>query len=288
MLFLNDAQNVFVLLRKTSQPQANLRNKSGPPEAYHPRMRCSALLLLLATICWANQAHGQTPALAARYYELGHEKLQSGDWQGAVNDFTRAIELDARLQQRNSKSVSGDRFAGSQTGSNEISVSDPFTAAAYHCRAIAHAYLGELDEAVDDYQRALRIKPKWAEAYLNLGLARLEKKDYAGAIVDFSRAIRLNSTLVAAYHARGTAFMKQGRMEPAVIDFTNALKLDPGRAETYANRGLALLVMGREVEAKTDLEKCLELRPELKSDLERRIELARKLMVLGAGVVSNN
>lgn len=239
-------------------------------------------------ICWVNQANAQTPALAARYYELGHEKLQSGDWQGAVDDFTRAIELDARLQTHNSKSVSGDRFAGSETGASEIFVSDPFTAAAYHSRAIAHAYLGELDEAVDDYQHALRIKPKWAEAYLNLGLAMLERKDYAGAIVDFTRAIQLKSTLVSAHHARGTAFMKQGRMEPAVVDFTNALKLDPGMAEAYANRGLALMVMGREVEAKTDLEKCLELRPELQRDLERRIELARKLMVLGAGVVSNN
>jgi len=251
-------------------------------------MRCLALLLLLATICWANQVTAQTPALATRYYELGHEKLKSGDWQGAVEDFTRAIELDALLQKHDSKSVSGDRFAGSQTGANEISVSDPFTAAAYHSRAVAHAYLGELDEAVDDYQHALRIIPKWAEAYLNLGFALLEKKDYAGAIVDFTRAIQLKSTLVAAHHARGTAFMKQGRMEPAVVDFTSALKLDPAMAEAYANRGLALLVMGKEAEAKIDLEKCLELRPELKSDLERRIELARKLMVLGAGVVSNN
>jgi tetratricopeptide (TPR) repeat protein len=251
-------------------------------------MRISALLLLLAIICWANQVTAQTPALAARYYELGHEKLKSGDWQGAVDDFTRAIELDARLQTRNSKSVSGDRFAGSETGASEIFVSDPFTAAAYNSRAIAHAYLGELDEAVGDYQHALRIKPNWAEVYLNLGFTLLEKKDYAAAVVEFTRAIQLKSTLVAAHHARGTTFMKQGRMEPAVADFTNALKLDPSMAEAYANRGLALLVMGKEAEAKTDLEKCLELRPDLKSDLDRRIELARKLMVVGVGVLSNN
>jgi Flp pilus assembly protein TadD len=77
-------------------------------------------------------------------------------------------------------------------------------------------------------------------------------------------------------------------MEPANIDFTSALKLDPRMAEAYANRGLALMVLGREAEAKTDLDKCLELKPELKKDLAGRIELARKLMVGGGRLVSNN
>jgi predicted TPR repeat methyltransferase len=77
-------------------------------------MRSSALFLLLVMICWTNQATAQVPPLAARYYELGHEKLKSGDWQGAVDDFTRAIELDARPQTRNGKTVSGDGFRRSE------------------------------------------------------------------------------------------------------------------------------------------------------------------------------
>lgn len=252
-------------------------------------MRSTNLFLLLAIICWASQAaHAQTPALAARYYQSGHEKLKLEDWQGAVEDFTRAIELDARLQapKHNEKSVPGERFTGS--GTAEISVSDPFTAAAYHSRAIARARLGELDEAVEDYQHALRIKPKWAEAYLGLGYVLLDKKDFAGAIDDFSRALKLKPALVSAHHARGTAFMKQGRMEPAIVDFSNALKLDPRLPEAYANRGLALMVLGRVAEARKDLDKSIELRPELKTDLDRRIELAHQLMVQSGRVVSSN
>ena len=203
--------------------------------------------------------------------------MKLGDWQGAADDFTKAIELNAYLQLPKRKP--GHGFDGPQAESSEISVSDPFTAAAYHSRAIARAYLGELDGAVDDYQRALRIKPKWAEAYLGLGYVMLDKKDFASAIVDFSHALRIKPTLVSAHHARGTAFMKEGRMEPAVVDFTNAIKLDPEMAEAYANRGLALIVLGREAAGQTDLDKCIELRPELKNDLDHRIELARKLKV---------
>jgi len=246
------------------------------------------IILMLAIICWANPAtDAQTPALAVRYYESGHEKLKQGEWRGAVKDFTRAIELDAQLQTPEANN-SGDRFAGSETSAREISVSDPFTAAAYHCRAIARTYLGELDDAIKDYQHALRIKPKWAEAYLGLGFVLLEKKNFASAVAEFTHAIKLKPALVSAHHARGTALMKQGLMEPAVVDFTSVLKLDPRMAEAYANRGLALMVLGREAQARTDLEKSIELKPELKKDLAERIELARKLMVQSSGVVSNN
>jgi len=82
--------------------------------------------------------------------------------------------------------------------------------------------------------------------------------------------------------------MKQGRMEPAIVDFTNALKLDSRMAEAYANRGLALTVLGREAEGRTDLQKCIELRPELKKDLDERVALARKLMLEGTGIVRKN
>jgi tetratricopeptide (TPR) repeat protein len=258
-------------------------------KTYDADMRSSKFILLFAIICWANQAtRAQTPNLAFRYYELGHEKIKLGDWQGAADDFTKAIELDARLQTSKHNNNSGDRFDGSEMSVGEISVSDPFTAAAYHSRAIARTYLGELEGAIEDYQHALRIKPKWAEAYLGLGFVLLDKKDFEGAVDGFSRALKLKPTLVSAHHARGTAFMKQGRMEPAIIDFTSALKLDPHMAEAYANRGLALMVLGREVEARTDLQKSLELKPELKKDLDQRIELARKLMIEAASVVSKN
>ena len=66
--------------------------------------------------------------------------------------------------------------------------------------------------------------------------------------------------------------MKQGRLDLAVRDFTRALELDPDNPEAYGNRGLALMVLGREREALIDLQKCVELRPELKTSLEARTE----------------
>jgi Flp pilus assembly protein TadD len=106
----------------------------------------------------------------------------------------------------------------------------------------------------------------------------LQQKDLAGAIEDFNRAIELRPTLVTAYEGRGASFMRQARFDLAVKDFTAALKLNPGNPESYANRGLTLIILGREREALSDLQKCVELDPELKTTLETRTELAKKLM----------
>lgn len=278
-------------------------------------MRCRIVLVVLAIVCsFGFESRGQTPASAVRYHEAGERKLKQADWVGAVEDFTKAIELNARLNgaKWQKKKLSGDHaFTNPDSESNEIAVSDAFTAHAYTNRAIARFYLEDFDAAITDFERAVRIKPKLAEAYSGRAAARqakgdhdgalldferalsinkklvgahnnrgflfLEKKDFAAAIEDFNRAIELQPTLVSAHQGRGTCFMKQGQFDLAVRDFTQTIELDPGIAEAYANRGLALIVLGKEREALTDFEKCLELDPKLKNTLEARIQVARDL-----------
>ena len=279
-------------------------------------MRCRTLLLLIAIVCsYWHQGHAQTSNLAVRYYQAGEKKLDQADWLGAVEDFARAIELNARLDPakwQDKKRSSEQTFDSSTSDSSEIAVSDSFTAYACTNRAVALFHLGEMDAAIKDYDRALRIKPKLAEAYSGRGAARnnkgdiegalldfqraltidkklvevynnrgyvlLDKKDFAAAIADFNRAIDLKPTLWAAHNGRGTGFMKLGRYDLALRDFTKALELNQSLPELYGNRGLALMVLGREREALPDFQKCLELKPELKTALEERTELAKELM----------
>ena len=279
-------------------------------------MRCRTLLLLVAIICFfGHESQAQTPPLAVRYFEAGQKRRQHADWAGAVDDFTRAIELNARLDRakwQNKKRTSEQTFDNSQAESGEIAVSDSFTAYAYTNRGVARFYLGDFDAAIADFERALRIKPKLAAAYSGRGAARNAKGDREGALLDFAQALKLNEklvevynnrghalldqgefdkaiedfnraielkpTLVTAHQGRGASFMKQGRLDLAVKDFTRTLELDPSNPEAYANRGLALMVLGKEKEALTDLQKCVELKPELKTTLEARTELAKKLM----------
>ena len=277
-------------------------------------MRYPTVFLLLAIVCFvSHETQAQTPDVAVRYYRMGEKKIHEGDWAGAVEAFTKAIVTNAYFNGAKvpKKGTNGDSFDASQSQSTEVSVSDRFTARAYACRGLVRVYLGDFDQAIADYDRALRIQSKLVEAYVGRGIARdskgdhdgalvdynraisiepksayayfrrgnilVEKSDFGGALRDFDRVLELEPNYAWAHSARGRTLMKQRQFELAAAAFTTALKLDPTMEEAYGNRGLSLIVMGRETEGLADLKKSIELRPELKSDLERRTEIARKL-----------
>ena len=84
-----------------------------------------------------------------------------------------------------------------------------------------------------------------------------------------------------AYQGRGTALMLKGKMLEAIEDFNRVVELDPQIPWAYFNRGLAKVYLGRDSEAQTDFDECLRMRPEMKANLDARIDLARKLRRIG-------
>ena len=75
--------------------------------------------------------------------------------------------------------------------------------------------------------------------------------------------------------------MHKGEMVRAIDDFTRAIELDPKIAWAYLNRGLIWVYLGEDARAQKDFAECLRLKPELKTDLDPRIELAKHLRRIG-------
>jgi tetratricopeptide (TPR) repeat protein len=98
-----------------------------------------------------------------------------------------------------------------------------------------------------------------AAVYLNRGLAHLDRIELNDAIADFNAAIRLDPDFAAAYDARGVAF--RFRPDRAILDFDDAIRLDPNSAKAYAHRGGAYLAKGDVDRAMADLNKAIELDP---------------------------
>jgi len=80
-----------------------------------------------------------------------------------------------------------------------------------------------------------------------------------------------------AYQGRGTALMMKGEIAKAVEDFNRAIELDSQLVWAYFNRGLSRVYLGNERDAQKDFGECLKLRPDLKAQLDPRIDLAREL-----------
>jgi len=127
----------------------------------------------------------------------GIEKVKSGDLDGAIADFDRAIQV-------NSKDDSP-----------------------YYNRAQAKRLKKDAAGAIADYTRAIELGSTNPAAYNNRGNARAENNDRDGAIADFTRAIELKPDYARAYYNRAVTKQAKGDATGAEADFKTAAKLEP-------------------------------------------------------------
>lgn len=71
--------------------------------------------------------------------------------------------------------------------------------------------------------------------------------------------------------------MYKGYMVNAIENFDQAIRHDPTIGWAYFNRAVSKVYLGQEAQAEADVIECLKLRPELKGQLETRIDMARHL-----------
>jgi tetratricopeptide (TPR) repeat protein len=119
------------------------------------------------------------------------------------------------------------------------------TAEEYLIRGDSFSATQEYDLAIRDYDQAIRLNPKYAEAYNNRGYAYYWSYSSAQAIADYSRAIELRPNYAYAYNNRGAAYMASAHLDQAISDFDHAIQLQPDFPQAYINRGNAYLRLRR-------------------------------------------
>lgn len=94
-------------------------------------------------------------------------------------------------------------------------------------RGTAKHDLGRDEEAIKDFNEALRLDPKSVTTYINRGIVMGMLGRNEEAIADFNEAIRLQPNSAAAYCYRGVAQHNLGRLEEAAQDYLTVLSSDP-------------------------------------------------------------
>ena len=115
--------------------------------------------------------------------------------------------------------------------------------------------------AIDYLDRALTIKPDYAEAYNNRGTALQELKRLEEALASYDQALRIKPDYAAAYYNRGNALKELKRLEEALASYDQALRIKPDYAEAYSNRGNALQELKRLDEALANYDQALRIKP---------------------------
>ncbi len=108
-------------------------------------------------------------------------------------------------------------------------------AAAYNNRGNRNFDRKEYDQALRDYNEALRLNPRNSKAYTNRGTVWERTKDYDRAIADHTRAIELDENNQDAWYNRGVIYRITGKRDLAIADFRYALKLNPNDNDAIKN-----------------------------------------------------
>ena len=144
---------------------------------------------------------GKTGELAVFYYKRGSFWSEKDELDKAIEDYSKAIEID------------------------------PTYAKAYDGRGSAWTDKGEIERAFADYDQAIRLDPKDPHFWNNRGLLWKSEDDFERALADFNEAIKLDPAYTAAFTNRGLTY--EARAEARY-------KADIERAKTEYKAALAL------------------------------------------------
>ena len=127
----------------------------------------------------------------------------------------------------------------------------PNFADAYNNMGNAFKAQGELEKAIVAYKKALAIKPNYASGYYNLGVVLTEQGKLEEAVETYKKALVINPAYVDAYYNLGAALKDQGKPEQAVEAYSKALAIKPDDANILNNMGITFKEQG-------ELEKAIE------------------------------
>ncbi len=118
---------------------------------------------------------------------------------------------------------------------------------------------GHASQAVDVFDRALKVDSKAASVYYNRGVMKMRLKKMDEARKDFESCLDLDENNVQALTNLSEILKTGGDFASAVETINRAINILPAYSNGYAQRGLIFLGMGRKQLAVENLDKAIEL-----------------------------
>jgi tetratricopeptide (TPR) repeat protein len=195
------------------------------------RRTCCRLAIIVAAVGWCG-------SLAAE-----EDLCSYGSGDAAIADCTRAIQ--------------SGRFTGHAL------------ALKFSNRGVEWRLKGDYERAIADYDEAIRLDPKYADARYNRCIAYNRTQKYDLALPDCNEAIALGPVANALnatgeeklssdrsksdyYTQRGVAYQGRQEIDRAIADYSEALRLYPRNVTALDNRARAYEAKGDSARAHKD------------------------------------
>ena len=144
---------------------------------------------------------------------------------------------------------------------------------AYAQLALAYQKLNRTQEAIDAAQRAISFRPNEAWLHRNLGEVYRAAGKWSESIEAYKRAVALQADYPVAYNEMGYSYRKLKQPREAIEAYKHALQTNPDYPQAHYGLGLAYLDIDDHGSANKEAETLKTLnRPDLAKELKKYIQ----------------
>jgi tetratricopeptide (TPR) repeat protein len=134
-----------------------------------------------------------------------------------------------------------------------------------------------LEQAMQAYEKVLRMVPGHVGALHHVGIIAIEAGSYEGGAGFLRSALAINAEIGAIHVDLGNAYKQLGQFDLALASYDRALALDGASADLHYSRGNALQALRRFEEALHEYEQALAMNPHDTQALNNRGVVLREL-----------
>jgi Flp pilus assembly protein TadD len=117
----------------------------------------------------------------------------------------------------------------------------------------------KLEDAIRSFELALRIDPKYVDAWIKRGYAHFHLGQYTVAIHSYDKALDIDLNDGEAWNMKGLAYYKMNNYEKAVEACEKAIDINPNDGMSWYNKACYLTVVGRVDEGMEALKRSIEI-----------------------------
>jgi len=152
-------------------------------------------------------------------------------------------------------------FAGEIPLWTDTLQASPFSATAHNGLGLGFYRDGRMDEALAQFQMALKIDPNLLDARDNLGVALGQRGRLNEAISELQKTVQASPNFAKAHSNLGIALFEAGQTDMGMAEFQKALAINPCFAQAHFNLGQALIMQGQFDQGIAQLQDALRFNP---------------------------
>jgi tetratricopeptide (TPR) repeat protein len=126
-------------------------------------------------------------------------------------------------------------------------------------KGVNHMASEKLEDAIRSFELALRIDPKYVDAWIKKGYAHFHLNEYPAAISSYDKALEIDINNSEAWNLKGLSYYRMKNYDKAIAACEKAIDINPNDGMSWYNEACYLTLSGKVDEGMEALKRSIEI-----------------------------